>query len=175
MRAFIAIPLPKEVISDCKDLEHKLKNTGVKMKLVEPENLHITLKFLGNIDENTVNRIKEILDSIKSEPFKAKTSFVGCFPNPDFIRVVWLGVESKEIESIQRDIDKELEKLGFDRERNFVPHITLARVKEKPNKKLKELIGMRVNKEFEVDRILLMKSTLTRGGPIYDVIYEKKL
>ncbi len=175
MRLFIAAPVPKEVREHCIMLEDELRRTGVRMKTVEPENIHITMKFLGDVSADTAKEIIRVLDKNSLHKANASTTRIGVFPSIDYIKIVWLGIDSPELVNIHTRIDGLLSKLGFKADTNFVPHITLSRVKEKPNKNLVELIGTEDRLEFIVDKLLVMKSILTKRGPIYEVLYEKQL
>ncbi len=168
MRCFIAIELENDYF---KSLQDKIKDN---IKGTFPKAFHLTLKFLGEVEEN---KIKESLKNIKFEAFKISTSNIGVFPNENYIRVVWIGLkpENKIIE-LQREIDNKLKKV-FRKDKRFHPHLTLARVKFiKDKNKFKELLkDIKVEKlEFNVDNFKLIKSTLTRDGPIYECIESFK-
>ncbi len=179
-RAFIAVEVP--FTEELKNLWGEVKASGARVKMVEPENVHITLKFLGNIPENLVPEIlKAITKSCSGiSPFKVSLTGCGAFPTPNRPRVVWVGVSEgeEELKRIAYSLEKELSKLGFEKEkREFVPHLTIARVKGSIGK-LPEVIRRNANKkfgEFEVKEVRLMKSTLTPTGPIYEVIGSVKL
>ena len=174
MRLFIAAPISGEVRDHCTKLEEKLKETGVRMKTVEPENIHITLKFLGEVKSDKVREIINSLESIHSPRLVANTTRIGVFPNTNYIKVVWLGIDSPGLMNLHGKLEMALSKVGFNPEKNFIPHITLARVKEKPNKNLIELIGTEDRVGFTIDKLLLMKSVLTERGPVYEVLHEKQ-
>jgi len=175
VRLFLGFPITDDIIKECLSLQEELKKTGVKMKLVERENLHITLKFLGEVPESRIDKLVNILELVDERPFECHTTSVGAFPNKNYVRVIWLGVESESILSIHDFIDAELAEIGFQRDKNYVPHITLARVKERPNSALSSMIGKKIEREFKIDKILLMKSKLTREGPVYEIVHEKLL
>ena len=175
MRSFIAIDIPEEIkekiMMVAKELEEKIKGNA---KFVERENLHITLKFLGEIEENKVQEIKKIINSISISPFRIKLRGIGVFPNENFIRVIWIGGESKELEKIVDHLNKELEKNLKIRteEQKFTIHLTIARVKSKIN--ISDFLDKYKNYEFgefevsDINQIKLKKSTLTPKGPIYE-------
>jgi len=179
-RGFIAIDIdsfPKLV-----QFENEIKNSGANVKLVEPENIHITLKFLGDTNEEYADRIDEIMkDAVKdSNPFEIKLKGAGVFPNQNYIKVMWIGMENGEqIGEIANKIDEKISELGFEKERRrFSAHLTIARVKSAKNKeKLLELIEKYRDIEFgslKVDTIKLKKSELTPKGPIYTMLKEVK-
>ena len=166
MRCFIAIDLENDYF---KELQSQIKD----IKGTFPKSFHLTLKFLGEVEENKADKIKELLRKIRFEQFNIYSSNIGFFPNENYIRVVWIGLEPRDrIIELQKKIDNELLKL-FPKEKKFEPHITLARIKYIKDKgKFKELVkNIKVEKiEFKVDNFKLMKSTLTKQGPIYEVI-----
>jgi len=170
MRCFLAIELDEDIKEKLEELKSHFKMKGIK--LVEKDNLHITVKFLGNIDEEMVEKIKNLDLSI--EPIKSDVKGMGVFPNENYIRVIWLGATN--LVDLFKEIDEKLSDIGFKKEREYVPHVTIGRVKFIENKKaLKDKIEKHRKidiGEFEVRSIKLMKSTLTPNGPIYEVIKE---
>ncbi len=164
MRCFIAIEIPFT-----RNMEELQKSIEGRVKLVEKENMHITLKFLGEINQDMVKKIKDIVEECKTSPFSISLHGVGFFPNERYIRVIWIGIEPPdEIIAISRCIDEKLSKLGFEKERSYVPHLTVARAKGPI--KIKNLEKFR-NMEFakvDVAEIKIKKSTLTQRGPIYE-------
>lgn len=177
-RGFIAIeigPFQKLI-----QFENEIKNSGAQVKLVEPNNVHLTLKFLGETEETMTDEIENIMkNAIKDiKPFKVKLSGSGVFPNQNYIKVVWIGILNGEIiGEIANKIDEPLTKLGFERERRrFSPHLTIARVKTAKNKeKLMQIVNNYKEiefKEFEISSIKLKKSELTPKGPIYTTLRE---
>ena len=180
-RGFISIDIgvfPKLV-----ELENEIKNTGVNVKLVEPEIVHITLKFLGDTEEENIDEIEDIIKkSVEATtPFDVKLVGTGVFPNPGYVKVVWIGIkEGEQIGVIADKIDSQLVNLGFEREkRRFSPHLTIARVKTAKNKdKLLQVVEKYRDVEFmslKVDTICLKKSELTPKGPIYTTVREIKI
>lgn len=180
-RGFIAIdikPFPKLI-----EFENEIKNTGANVKLVEPENIHLTLKFLGDTDESLIDRIEEITNnSVKeTKPFEIQLKGAGVFPNERYIKVIWIGIENGEnISKIAGKIDDELSNLGFKREkRKFSAHLTIARVRNVKNKdELIRIIEKYKEVEFAnigVNSIKLKKSDLTPKGPIYKTLKEIKI
>ncbi len=174
-RAFIAVDIDEEVRGKLVALQRQLEATRADLKLVEPENIHVTMKFLGEVPESKVPEIAEALrsglDGTKS--FDITVNGMGVFPSLKYIRVVWAGVEDgrDELVEIQKKIDSGLQPLGFRRERDFVPHLTLARVRTARFKdQLAAFVDKNADLEFGASRaraVELKQSTLTQKGPIY--------
>jgi len=169
MRLFIAIEPPEEI----KEYLSSIKLPDFKGTAVKPSNIHLTLKFLGEVDEDKKNEIKKRLNKIKLEPINCTTSNIGYFPSEDYIKVIWIGLEPKgKLTNLQQEIDNQLKDL-FPKDKNFHPHLTLARVKFIEDKeKFKETIKtLKTEKhEFTITEFKLLKSTLTKEGPIYEEI-----
>lgn len=180
-RGFIAIDIPSS--QKIVELSNQIKNSGANVKLVELENIHITLKFLGDTEEQYVDKIEEIIKkSIEGiEPFEIKLTGAGVFPNPNYIKVMWIGIKDNgELSKISSNINGKLTGLAFEKEkRSFSPHLTIARVRSARNKeKLVEIVEKYRETEFttaKVDSIKLKRSELTPKGPIYTTLKEVKL
>jgi len=180
-RGFIAIDV--NTTPNILNLLKDITNSNADVKLVEPQNIHITLKFLGDVEKDNIDDIEQIMkDSVKEiEPFTIKLNGTGVFPNQNYIRVVWMGIKDAEIiETISRSIDERLSQLGFKREkRGFSAHLTIGRVKTAKNKQLLlKAIEDYKDSEFstqEINSIKLKKSDLTPKGPIYTTLREVKL
>ena len=177
MRCFIAVDLSEEARKELEKAQKEIPEG--KFNFVNPKQIHLTVKFLGDIDEKKVDEIKGVMSSIKFSKFKAKIGSIGFFSR-DFIRVIWASVEPKDkLVEIHDVIDKELEKIGIEKDlRPFESHATLARVKRIENKSefIEKLGNIKIKPlEFIVDKILLKKSTLTKQGPIYENLFELNL
>jgi 2'-5' RNA ligase len=171
MRLFIAVDAD-EVSDYFKELQSKISFRGISLV----KSFHITLHFLGEIDEVQVQGIKMALSTVKYSKIKAKISGIGFFPNEAKMRVIWAGVrpEDKIIE-LQSMVDDCLLPLGIKKDEMFKPHITIARIKFLKNKHdLKERVrDIKVeSREFTIKSIKLMKSTLLSEGPVYETIAE---
>ena len=130
MRLFIAIPLPESILQQLKEFQAKLPDYVNKNK-----HIHLTLKFLGEVQPDKAEQIKEKLSQIKFGSFEFKINNVGFFPSEDYIRVVWVGtIPEEDILNLQKQIDEALKPMGFSVEKDFKPHLTLARVKFLKNK-----------------------------------------
>lgn len=175
MRCFLSIDLPKEVQKELSSLQKQIQDSEVKTTLVDPSIVHLTLKFLGEITENRIEKVISSLKELKFKKFKAKLERVGVFPTPHFIRVVWVGMGPRdEFVNIHDTIDDSLDQLRFKRDKVFETHATLARVKFLKDKtayfeKLQKIEVKPI--EFTVDKIHLKKSTFTEQGPIYEDLF----
>ncbi len=184
-RLFIAINLPRDIkdylvgLIDC--LKNKNRDKGVKW--VEADNLHLTLHFLGYIEENLVNNIKEQIAEAVEEASGEKSIFrlqkIGGFPNIKRTRVIF--IEPKEIKGninkTQKTIGEHLKDFGVEIDkRPWHPHLTLARTRQENGLSLNFLDQIRVeSKEFNTESIDLMESHLSRKGPTYECLFKKYL
>jgi len=174
MRCFIAIDIPEEIREKIYEINKFLK--GVKHKPVAKENLHLTLKFLGEIDDHKVNFVIDKMKSLKIKKFRASLGSIGFFPNQDFVRVLWIGLEPCSlIKTIHEEIDKVL-KPYFKEDKRFESHITISRIKNVKDKKIWEKIKkIKIEANFDVEEIKLKRSILKKEGPEYHDIYIFKL
>ena len=188
IRAFVAIELPDEVRRGLAGLRRELQRDEHRLvKWVDPEAIHLTLKFLGNIPSRRVTEIARAIEvaAKATAPFELDVSGLGVFPNLRQVRVLWVGIggEVDRLKELQRGIDTELAALGFAREeRPFVPHLTLARVRQgtspSERRSLGELFSTAVFEdkyEAKVETISLMRSELTPAGAIYSRLSEAVL
>jgi len=180
IRSFIAIELPREIKLAIASLQDKLKASGgAPVRWVDPGNIHLTLKFLGDIDTGITGRIAAALEEAArgTHPFKVEVSGLGVFPNPRRVQVVWVGLtgELEKLGQLQKRIEDGLVPLGFPAEgRAFTPHLTLARVRDYAGPDERQKLGQLIEKtEFDakyaikVNTVQLMRSQLTREGPVY--------
>jgi 2'-5' RNA ligase len=169
MRTFISIDLPEKIKKEIVKIQERLPE--FKGKLTEFENLHLTLKFLGETDEKKLEEIKRRLKKIKLNSFEAEINSVGVFSD----RIVWLGI--KNCNELQKEIDKNLNGL-FEKEKRFMGHLTIARIKEIKDKKkfLNQLNKIKMTPmEFLVNDFNIKKSILTEKGPVYDIVENYEL
>ncbi|MGA2517585.1 MAG: RNA 2',3'-cyclic phosphodiesterase [Thermodesulfobacteriota bacterium] len=181
IRSFLAIELPKPILRKIEEVEADLKSAHADVRWVNPEKIHLTLKFFGNIEESRIDSIfKSIEEPVRNiPPFSLKVQGIGAFPSMKSPRVIWMGLVngSQILISLQKEIETPLEKIGFQSEdRPFHPHLTLGRVKSSRGKD--DLVGrMEKHKEgefgdFQVERVILFKSDLKPSGPIYTPLGE---
>ncbi len=187
MRTFVAIDLPKEIKDRLSCLQEKLKASGADVKWVAPQNIHLTLKFLGERDDKKINKITEILKGVSGtqNAFQVRLSCLGAFPKIDSPRVIWVSIDKgdNETKGIAEKLEEEIAKTGIPKEsRPFSSHITIGRTKsnlniEKLVQDLKNLAGsLETEKlEFKAAKITLFKSTLTPKGPVYETLNEANL
>ena len=176
MRVFICVELSDEARKEIARIIEKIEQTGlINAKYVEPENLHLTLKFLGEVEDSKIEEIKKQLNKIKFKKFKARLGSLGVF-TPQYIKILWVELLGEEIYKLKQEVDKLLESL-FPEEKGFSSHVTIARVKSLKDRRvfLDMIQKEKLTGEFEVSNIKLKSSTLTPEGPVYEDILEIKL
>lgn len=171
MRIFIAIDLNKGTKDAIFSEERKLKNNISGVKWVEYENLHITLKFLGEVDEEKIKYVKDALIKVSSNfnDFEINGGYLGAFPSPDRARVLFFNIEEgkEHLYRIFDKLEKRLSQIGFEKDqRPYHPHITIGRVKRRYIN-VKGYTQRHVQFRQSAGGITLFKSTLTPSGPIY--------
>ncbi len=163
------------------DLENELEIFAEHLKFVDPQNIHLTLLFLGDTDIAQISLIEEVMqESVRGiEPFLVNLKGVGVFPDSSYIRVIWVGLnvidaEKNILETISQKIRNDLPIHNSNKNQIFKPHITIARVKKLRNKTaLLKTIGKYTSYDFgskKIDSINLKKSELTSQGPIYETL-----
>ncbi|MBN1544078.1 RNA 2',3'-cyclic phosphodiesterase [Candidatus Woesearchaeota archaeon] len=171
MRLFIAFEIPENIRPVLSSVQDKLIFSG---KATKTREFHLTLKFLGEVDESKAPALVDALSKVHFNRFEASLSRVGAFPSMNDPRVVWVGLEPHDvISAVQQQVDACTQKLGFGLDKRFHPHLTLARIKFVDNKKeLKDCIeSIKVPEaSFALDSFKLIKSTLTPQGPVYEVL-----
>jgi 2'-5' RNA ligase len=187
IRSFIAIELPEAVKLNLSQLEVQLKSgRQASVKWVAPESIHLTLKFLGNI---VVESTKDIAQAMAEAaqgipPFRLEVKDLGVFPNLKRVQVAWVGLQGEiaRLNQFQQRLDANLSRLGFAPEgRPFTPHLTIARLRDNASPAERQAFGqLIISTRFEagmftVEAISLMKSQLTREGPIYSRISQVAL
>ena len=179
IRSFIAINIPAKIRNKLEEIQDDLKKANVTLQLVRPENIHITLKFLGNVP---VEDIKDIQDAINEsisgfKIFSLSFEKIGVFPNPQYPRVIWVGIEKgvEELSLLNTKIENSLSGFSLHQEnRKFQPHLTVARVRSGKNRNklvntLEELKNIRVG-EMLAKEICLMESILKPQGAQYNTL-----
>ncbi len=172
MRCFVSVNVEdKSIIDKIAEFQDGLKHSGIN--LVSQSNLHYTLRFLGEIDQQTVDETISILEKISYGKFDMELRGVGVFPNERMIRVIWIGSSSADLVKLAELVNSSLAKIGKNEE-NFLPHLTVARVKYiRDREALLNYISTNKDTIFgnlHVNEFSLMKSELTPRGPVYTVL-----
>jgi 2'-5' RNA ligase len=175
VRTFIALDLEDEhVRANIVNAQKQILSLGVDAKPVEEENLHFTVRFLGEIEGSKVERLVGALSDIKFDPFKVTYKGMGAFPSLSHINVVWIGVDdesSKSIISLWKQTESALSGAGFPPDSRFDPHLTILRIKSGLHRlELTEYIRKSQDTNFGEDliaKLKIKKSVLTPEGPIY--------
>ncbi len=183
LRVFVGIELSDEIVRNARGVVDELQQHGAIAKWVDPQNLHLTLNFLGEVNETEVHEVcaAVIATTRGILRFEWTCRGVGAFPNFNRPRTIWLGVQegSEQTIALQHELAQALDEIGFPKEnRRFTPHITLGRVRGKWNKELTEIVDG--HKHFEagrsaVNEVVVFSSHLSRSGPQYDVLSRAPL
>jgi 2'-5' RNA ligase len=183
MRTFIAVELDKPVKDALSRLQSELKKSEADVKWVFPENIHLTLKFLGEVKEEKIPKIIQSLKKIARavNSFRAEINTIGAFPNTKSPRAIWTGIEQgkENLLRLAELIEDAAAKLGFPKEeRKFSAHVTIGRVRSPKNKAALSEAMQRLKFDAlsqTVNSVILFKSTLTPKGPIYEKLAEESL
>ena len=188
IRAFIAVLLPEEVKQALAGLQDRLRSgSRASAKWVDPGNIHLTLKFLGNISPGLVGRITSAIEAAAREikPFRFQVKGLGAFPNANRVNIVWVGLvgDIERLALLQKGIDAQLAPLGFKSENHpFTPHLTIARIRDRASSDERRKLGRLISETafdtthpVELNDVHLMRSQLTREGPIYSSIASVNL
>lgn len=180
IRSFVAFDINNpSVLQKFAEAQNMLTKTGADLKPVEPKNIHITMRFLGDISPSMVDSIHEAMKKISFSSFDCEIQGLGAFPDLRYPRVVWAGIRkgANELRSVFEQLEPDLRQLGFRADpKGFSPHLTLARVRSGRNKaELARCIQDSVDFDFgpvKADCLRLKKSVLTPRGPIYSTLVE---
>src|SRR6267378_1292856 len=180
IRSFISIDLDDEkVLSQVESIISSLLSLGGDLKPVERENIHLTLKFLGNVSSAKLDEIRSTLAQVTFPPSSLEIKGAGAFPNLKHMNVIWVGIEEgwSQVELIFEQTEKLLHQLGFSREtRAFSPHITVARVKSgRKRDEIANFLGHLTDESFgtfPVENVRLKQSILSPSGPKYSTLFE---
>ena len=180
VRSFLAFDMENEsVLKKLALVQNLLMKTGADLKLVQPQNIHITIRFLGDIKLATAQKILEEMKKTQFAPFDVRIRGLGAFPNMRYPRVVWAGITegAEQLKSVFNQLEPRLRSLGFNPDpKGFSAHLTIARVKSGRNKaELAEFIVKNEDYDFGTIRakcLRLKKSDLTPKGPIYSTLKE---
>ena len=178
LRTFISVTLPKKIVSVSEMLQTTIIHKKDNIKWANPGNIHLTLKFLGHTPFEAADEINEVLKDLvsKHSGMELNINGTGCFPKIERPRVLWLGIDGNiaQLQDFVTELNIKLEKLGFPLEEDeFIPHITLARIKYPP-KDTPDITNF-INTSYEpikfnINRIRFMSSELFPNGPIYSIL-----
>jgi len=180
LRTFIAVEMPSEIRDRAADLIGRLSAADVDVRWVDPTNMHLTLKFLGDVPENDIPAVCEAVAAAatKVNPFSIQVRGAGAFPGPSRPRTLWIGLANglDEMAALHKAIDSALAKLRFPKEgRKYHPHLTLGRVKRGGRGSAQLAESIEKNADFDagsapVAEAVVFASELTRQGPVYTVL-----
>jgi 2'-5' RNA ligase len=184
MRSFLAVEIPGSLKEALRSIQDELRSCGADVRWVRPESVHLTLKFLGEIDPNLVSNIHEAVESAITDYVKMAIEVrgLGCFPRLKQPRVIWVGLagDTKSLSAMQEAIEKAVSPFGFPREnRPFRPHLTIGRVRS--NKRRDALIeAIRPSLDlhlgsFTVESVVQFESQLHPSGARYISLWEAPL
>jgi len=180
IRSFIAFDMENEqVLSRLGAAQKLLVETGADLKLVAPQNIHLTTRFLGDISPGMVDKVYEAIRNVKFTPFSIQLRGLGVFPSLNYPRVVWAGMTDgvEQLKGIFTQLEPKIRALGFPADAHgFSPHLTIARVRSALNKqRLAELVTKKADYEFgtiKADCLRLKRSELSPKGPTYSTLRE---
>jgi RNA 2',3'-cyclic 3'-phosphodiesterase len=188
IRSFIAIELPEEVKTGLKQVQALLSSASqANAKWVDPDSIHLTLKFLGNVDAGKLELVGKAMEDAASTtgPLNLELKGLGAFPNLKRVQIVWVGVtgDLERLQALQETLETNLEPLGFPPEgRAFTPHLTLARVRDFATPAERQALGDLISRTqiesnliIKASSISLMKSQLTRSGAVYTELRSAEL
>ena len=184
IRTFIAIEIPENIISKFRELQEGIKIYGLKIRWVRSENIHLTLKFLGDVEAVNIGEIAETISKTVEgyTPISLKAKDIGVFPGIKHPRVLWVGLtgQLESLVRLQKTLDENLKVLGFPVEkRHFKVHLTMGRIKTKIDvKKFGDaLMAFRSfeSETFTADRLILYKSELKPSGAVYTELASASL
>jgi RNA 2',3'-cyclic 3'-phosphodiesterase len=180
IRAFFSFDIEDQtILRRLSKVQGMLVNTGAQLKTVKPQNIHLTIRFLGDISPAMVDAIHEEMKQLSFTPFTVELKGLGAFPKLNYPRVVWAGIRkgADELKDVFGQLEPRLRGLGFKPDsKGFSPHLTIARVRTGRNKaQLIKVIQELEDYEFgaiKAECLRLKKSDLTPRGPIYSTLRE---
>jgi 2'-5' RNA ligase len=179
IRTFIAVELPPEVRGRAARLQQSLAESGANVRWVERDNIHLTLKFLGEIEDVQVAAVCRVLQQVAagSEPFELEVTGVGAFPNAERPRTLWVGIDggADALIAMHGRLDAALAQLGYrPDERRFSPHVTIGRLRNsRDSRRLAAALAEKADWKagaVSVDEAVVMASELTPQGARYTVM-----
>lgn len=182
IRSFIAFDIGnEEILRRFSEVQERLIRSEADLKIVNPQNIHITIRFLGNVSPKAIEQVYEEMKNVPFKPYKIDIKGLGVFPSLEYIRIVWAGIEegATQLKNVFGQLEPRLQRLGFKPDhKGFSPHLTIARVRSARNKSrlvqcVKELENYAFG-GFKACSLRLKKSVLKPDGPIYSTIHEVK-
>ncbi len=180
IRSFLAFDIENvEILNKMKAIQQTLLKSGADLRPVQPENIHLTIRFLGYMAPHLVEKVFEEMKKVQFEPFEASISGLGAFPDLRFPRVVWAGITTgaEQLKEIFSQLEPRLQRLGFTPDpKGFSPHLTIARVRSGRNKQqLAEVVTKNAAYSFgtvQARCLRLKRSILSPRGPTYSTLEE---
>jgi RNA 2',3'-cyclic 3'-phosphodiesterase len=179
IRVFLSIHIVDEpLLSRISNIQRRLDQDAAKLKIVERDNIHFTLRFFGDTSLSRIEEMQELLKTVNTEPFMISIAGVGAFPSARRPNVIWVGVDhnAERMAELKARIDTLLVNLGYHPEKDFTAHATIARVRHLENRErllgnlqslAKEPVGTMTVSAFQ-----MTKSTLTPSGPVYETLWQ---
>ena len=185
IRTFVALELTEEVRRRAMRLIERFQRTEPNFKWVARDNLHLTLNFLGDVDERNINEVCGVVADVAGTmaPFDVGYASVGAFPNAARPRIVWIGVDQghDDVSRLQQNVADDLSVLGFPKEsRKYRPHVTIGRARRggRPVSELAELVESESDfraGDVSVNEVTIFASRLQSTGPVYEALSHAKL
>ena len=180
IRSFIAFDLENEaVLTKLSAVQKLLVETGADLKIVAPQNIHVTIRFLGDISPTMVEKVYDAMKKVEFTPFTIQLCGLGVFPSLNYPRVVWAGMTqgAEQLKSVFTQLEPQIQALGFPKDNyGFSPHLTIARVRSGANKQnLAEFVTKKASYDFGTINaacLRLKRSQLSPKGPTYTTLKE---
>ena len=177
-RIFIALDISDDAKKEIARISSLIRPINAKTSWVRPENMHITVSFLGNTEEEKIECLKEKINSIKFSPFQLILDKISAFPNISQPKVLWIGQDKPNtiINQIYQSTVSIIQECNaqFDKKEQFIPHITLARIKTKPShrdiEKISKIASSLSPITCTIQSLTIYQSQLTQNGPVYTKI-----
>jgi 2'-5' RNA ligase len=179
MRLFLSVDLPPGLAGAVETLQERF-SAAEGLRFTDPTQAHVTLKFLGEVDPDRVDEVEtavsEAVTAADIAPFRATVGGLGAFPSPEYISVVWVGLEEggEQLTRLHGALEAATTEMGFEPEQHeFTPHVTIARMDDARGK---DLVQRRLREDdptvgsFDVGEVRLTESTLTESGPTYETV-----
>ena len=180
IRSFIAFDMHNDtILTKLAAVQKLLVETGADLKIVAPQNINITIRFLGNVSPGMVEKVFEAMKKVEFKPFTVQLCGLGVFPSLNYPRVVWAGMTqgAEQLKSVASQLEPHIQALGFPKDNyGFSPHLTIARVRSSKSKQLlADFVTKKENYDFgtiNADCLRLKRSELSPKGPTYSTLKE---